>query len=173
MLFLPTDTEQLPLPLFLELVCFCCQKSKYSHLAITPHTKHTRCGHKNSPVVYSSELLQPILQSSYQSPVFWINPFIVQVCNKINVELSQQPWRAKSAALGHSLVSSQLLDCLSRKTKWGSTLLIPSVPGYGSCCHFSHTNPCAHLISEGVRSGTTLAENSPYKKRKGSNYLLG
>lgn len=34
-LLLPTDTDQLSSPLFLQLVCFCCQKSKYSHLALT------------------------------------------------------------------------------------------------------------------------------------------
>lgn len=45
-LFLPTDTEQLSLPLFLQLVCFCCQKSKYSHLALTPHTNHTHADMK-------------------------------------------------------------------------------------------------------------------------------
>jgi len=80
--------------------------------------------------------------------------------------------KGKVCSLRTQFGSSRLLDCLSSKTKRGRTLLIPSVPGYGSCFHFSHTNPSAHLIFEGVRSGTTPAENPPYKKRQGSACLL-
>lgn len=91
---LPTDADQLSSPLFLQLVCFCCQKSKYSHLALTliPNL-----------LVWTPKQPGCVLQGGaassatpHHSSSFRVTPCTVQACNIIEAALSQQPRRAKS-----------------------------------------------------------------------------
>lgn len=128
-LLLPTDTEQLPSPLFLQLVCFCCQKSEYSHQAIPPRTKHRMDTNQTHCLLQGVAAANPAILVS--QPFIWKKSLY---CPGMSLNQQGAFSRAtKEKVDGHSLLAGRYQ--------------VPELHGsfpVSSCssgCPFSHTNP--------------------------------